>query len=45
MKKLFWFSIFLLLSLVASLTAEAKVTLPAIFSDNMVLQQLSLIHI
>ena len=39
MKKLFWFSIFLLWGLVASLTAEAKVTLPAIFSDNMVLQQ------
>lgn len=39
MKKLLGFSIFLVLVLIASLTAEAKVTLPAIFSDNMVLQQ------
>ena len=45
MKKLFWFSIFLLLSLVASLTAEAKVTLPAIFSDNMVLQQRTQVNV
>ena len=51
MKKLLGFSIFLVFVLIASLTAEAKVTLPAIFSDNMVLQQntqvnvLSLIHI
>lgn len=39
MKKLLGFSIFLVFVLIASLTAEAKVTLPAIFSDNMVLQQ------
>ena len=36
MKKLLGFSIFLVFVLIASLTAEAKVTLPAIFSDNMV---------
>ncbi|WP_294632377.1 glycoside hydrolase family 88 protein [uncultured Bacteroides sp.] len=39
MKKNFRLSILFLLSLVASFEAEAKVTLPAIFSDNMVLQQ------
>lgn len=39
MKELLRFSIFLVLGLFASLTTEAKVTLPAIFSDNMVLQQ------
>lgn len=39
MKKLLGFSVFLVFVLIASLTAEAKVTLPAIFSDNMVLQQ------
>lgn len=39
MKELLRFSIFLVLGLFASLTIEAKVTLPAIFSDNMVLQQ------
>ena len=39
MKELLRFSIFLVLGLFASLAIEAKVTLPAIFSDNMVLQQ------
>ncbi len=39
MKSFLDFSIFLVFVLIASLTAEAKVTLPAIFSDNMVLQQ------
>lgn len=38
MKKQLWFFIFLLLC-ISSLPAWAKVTLPAIFSDNMVLQQ------
>ena len=39
MKKIFRLSILFLFSLAASFEAEAKVTLPAIFSDNMVLQQ------
>lgn len=39
MKKLIKISVFLVMGLLASFSAEAKVTLPAIFSDNMVLQQ------
>jgi len=44
MKKLIGFSFFFLLSVVTSLV-EAKVTLPAIFSDNMVLQQSTQVNV